>query len=265
MSRLKMTFMTAAMLLALAALTLNSLAQPPWPWRGWRRWPGRRRSGWLWRAGRRFWRARRRLVASVGIQPGCSGRLEAERQAEGSDQEPERQIQCPDAGIRAPRWGWVAPADLVVRAVAQVKAKAVAAMAGRRPRWWRRRVRRWWWIRWWRGAAKARTPMHRPVAAGGNRGNRGNRGQNGQGGVPEDPAVVAQRNEQRAMAREAMTELRQNAEASLAKILEKSQVTRLLQISLQLEGTQSVVCQNRDHTLMATWSTSFRSTKPSTR
>ena len=29
MSRLKLTFMTAAMLLALAALTLNSLAQPP--------------------------------------------------------------------------------------------------------------------------------------------------------------------------------------------------------------------------------------------
>src|ERR1700733_10174040 len=29
MSRLRLTFMTAAMLLALAALTLNSLAQPP--------------------------------------------------------------------------------------------------------------------------------------------------------------------------------------------------------------------------------------------
>jgi hypothetical protein len=72
-----------------------------------------------------------------------------------------------------------------------------------------------------------------PGGGGGGRGNRGNRGQNG--GVPEDPAVVEQRNQQRQMAREAMNELRQTAETSLGKILDKSQVTRLKQIQLQLE------------------------------
>ncbi len=85
------------------------------------------------------------------------------------------------------------------------------------------------------------------AGGGGGRGNRGNRNQNGQGGVPEDPAVVAQRNEQRQMAREAMNGLRQASESSLAKILDKSQVTRLKQISLQLEGTPAVLCQIETH------------------
>ena len=74
---------------------------------------------------------------------------------------------------------------------------------------------------------------------GGGRGNRGNRGQNG--GVPEDPAVVEQRNQQRQMVREAMNELRLTAESSLAKILDKGQVARLKQIQLQLEGPMVVL------------------------
>jgi hypothetical protein len=70
---------------------------------------------------------------------------------------------------------------------------------------------------------------------GGGRGNRGNRNQNGQQ-IPEDPEVAQQRAEQRQMMRDAMTELRQSAETSLARILDKGQVTRLKQIQLQLEG-----------------------------
>jgi hypothetical protein len=85
------------------------------------------------------------------------------------------------------------------------------------------------------------------AGGGGGRGNRGNRNQNGQNGVQEDPAVVAQRNEQRAMAREAMNELRQNSESALAKLLDRNQVARLKQISLQLEGNQAVLCQNETH------------------
>ena len=77
--------------------------------------------------------------------------------------------------------------------------------------------------------------------AGGGRGNRGNRNQNGQGGIPEDPAVVEQRNQQRQMVCEAMDELRQGSESSLAKILDKGQVARLKQIQLQLEGTRAVL------------------------
>jgi hypothetical protein len=70
---------------------------------------------------------------------------------------------------------------------------------------------------------------------GGGRGNRGNRNQNGQQ-IPEDPEVAQQRAEQRQMMRDAMTELRQSAETSLARILDKGQVARLKQIQLQLEG-----------------------------
>jgi hypothetical protein len=77
---------------------------------------------------------------------------------------------------------------------------------------------------------------------GGGRGNRGNRNQNGQG-VPEDPEVA----QQRELAREAMNELRQSAESSLGKILEKGQAIRLKQIQLQLEGPSAVVCQNPTH------------------
>jgi hypothetical protein len=75
---------------------------------------------------------------------------------------------------------------------------------------------------------------------GGNRGNRGNRNQNGQG-IPEDPEVAQQRAEQREMMREAMAELRQSAETSLGRILEKGQATRLKQIQLQLEGPTVVL------------------------
>jgi hypothetical protein len=75
---------------------------------------------------------------------------------------------------------------------------------------------------------------------GGGRGNRGNRNQNGQQ-IPEDPEVAQQRAEQRQMMRDAMTELRQSAETSLARILDKGQVTRLKQIQLQLEGPNVVL------------------------
>ena len=59
-------------------------------------------------------------------------------------------------------------------------------------------------------------------------GGRGNRGPGGQ----QDP----ERAQQFAMMREAMNELTQNAEASLGKILDKSQAVRLKQIQLQLQG-----------------------------
>ena len=75
---------------------------------------------------------------------------------------------------------------------------------------------------------------------GGGGRNRGNRGQNGQG-IPEDPEVAQQRAEQREMMREAMNELRQSAETSLGRILDKGQVTRLKQIQLQLEGPNVVL------------------------
>jgi hypothetical protein len=78
------------------------------------------------------------------------------------------------------------------------------------------------------------------VGGGGNRGNRGNRNQNGQG-IPEDPEVAQQRAEQREMMREAMTALRQSAETSLGRILDKGQATRLKQIQLQLEGPTVVL------------------------
>ena len=97
-----------------------------------------------------------------------------------------------------------------------------------------RGIRRW---RWRPGAGD----LNGQAGGGrGNRGNRGNRNQNGQG-IPEDPAVVEQRNQQRQMAREAMDELRQGSESSLAKILDKGQVARLKQIQLQLEGIRAVL------------------------
>ena len=43
------------------------------------------------------------------------------------------------------------------------------------------------------------------------------------------------------MAREAMNELRQTAESSLGKILDRAQVTRLKQIELQLPGPEVVL------------------------
>ena len=95
------------------------------------------------------------------------------------------------------------------------------------------------------GAGQAQDPNAQGGGRG-NRGNRGNRNQNGQG-IPEDPQVAAERQQRFAMAREAMTELRQVAESSLGKILDKTQVNRLKQISLQLEGTGAVVCQNSSH------------------
>ena len=75
---------------------------------------------------------------------------------------------------------------------------------------------------------------------GGGRGNRGNRNQNGQA-VPVDPEVAQQRAEQRALMRESMNELRQSAESSLGKILDRAQVTRLKQIELQLPGPSVVL------------------------
>ena len=75
---------------------------------------------------------------------------------------------------------------------------------------------------------------------GGGRGNRGNRNQNGQN-IPEDPEVAAQRAEQREMMRVAMAELRQSAETSLGRILDTKQATRLKQIQLQLEGPSAVL------------------------
>jgi hypothetical protein len=78
------------------------------------------------------------------------------------------------------------------------------------------------------------------AGGGGNRGNRGNRNQNGQA-IPEDPEVAQQRAEQREMMSEAMAELRQSAETSLGRILDKGQATRLKQIQLQLVGPNVVL------------------------
>jgi len=65
---------------------------------------------------------------------------------------------------------------------------------------------------------------------GGGGGGRGNRGQ-------QDP----ERAQRFAMMREAMDELTQTAEASLGKILDKAQVTRLKQIQLQLQGPGAIL------------------------
>jgi hypothetical protein len=64
-------------------------------------------------------------------------------------------------------------------------------------------------------------------------GGRGNRGPGGQ----QDPA----RAQQFAMMREAMDELTQGAETSLGKILDKTQATRLKQIQLQLQGPGAIL------------------------
>jgi hypothetical protein len=64
-------------------------------------------------------------------------------------------------------------------------------------------------------------------------GGRGNRGPGGQ----QDPG----RAQQFAMMREAMDELTQGAEASLGKILDKTQATRLKQIQLQLQGPGAIL------------------------
>jgi hypothetical protein len=64
-------------------------------------------------------------------------------------------------------------------------------------------------------------------------GGRGNRGPGGQ----QDPG----RAQQFAMMREAMNELTQSAEASLGKILDKTQATRLKQIQLQLQGPGAIL------------------------
>jgi hypothetical protein len=68
---------------------------------------------------------------------------------------------------------------------------------------------------------------------GGGGGGRGNRGPGG----PPDP----ERAQQFAMMREAMGELTQSAEASLGKILDKTQATRLKQIQLQLQGPGAIL------------------------
>ena len=67
-----------------------------------------------------------------------------------------------------------------------------------------------------------------PNQGQGGGGGRGNRGPGGQ----QDP----ERAQRFAMMRQAMDELTQSAESSLAKILDKSQVIRLKQIQLQLQG-----------------------------
>jgi hypothetical protein len=69
-----------------------------------------------------------------------------------------------------------------------------------------------------------------PGQGGGGRGNRGPGGQ-------QDPG----RAQQFAMMREAMDELTQSAETSLGKILDKTQATRLKQIQLQLQGPGAIL------------------------
>ena len=53
------------------------------------------------------------IAAAVGVQSGRPGGPEAQRQAEGSDQEPERQVQRADAGVAGPDGS--GPADRVGR------------------------------------------------------------------------------------------------------------------------------------------------------
>jgi hypothetical protein len=65
----------------------------------------------------------------------------------------------------------------------------------------------------------------------------GGRGNRGPGGQPQDP----ERAQRFAMMRQAMDELTQTAEASLGKILDKSQVARLKQIQLQLQGPGAIL------------------------
>jgi hypothetical protein len=77
-----------------------------------------------------------------------------------------------------------------------------------------------------------------PNGPGGNQnqgggGGRGNRGPGGQ----QDP----ERAQRFALMREAMDELTQSAETSLGKILDKTQVTRLKQIQLQLQGPGAIL------------------------
>jgi len=71
---------------------------------------------------------------------------------------------------------------------------------------------------------------------GGGRGNRGNGNPNGPGGQ-----IDPERAQQFAAMREATDELRQTAESSLGKILDKGQAIRLKQIQLQLAGPSAVL------------------------
>jgi Spy/CpxP family protein refolding chaperone len=74
-------------------------------------------------------------------------------------------------------------------------------------------------------------------------------GGGGNGGNGNGPPfqLDPERQQQFEMLRQGQEELRQTAEASLARMLEKGQISRLKQISLQLEGPSAVVCQNAAH------------------
>ena len=89
MSRLRITLMSAAMMVALAALTLNSLAQPPGRNGGG---PGGGPGGFsAWRPRRAWWSRRSwRLAALVGFQPGSPRGYEGQGQTESSNQDSQR-------------------------------------------------------------------------------------------------------------------------------------------------------------------------------
>jgi hypothetical protein len=242
MSRLRLTFMTAAMLLALAALTLNSLAQPPGRGGGG---GGGGRGGFGGGPGGGFGGpgggfggfgggSLLQLASNPGIQEELKLKDKQKAQIKSLNDKYNAQMQefrgqfAGPGGPGGPQGkgqGRGGNGNGQNGQNGQGGGGGGGGFGG--------------------GGGQGQDP-NAQNGGGGGRGNRGNRNQNGQG-IPEDPEVVAQRNEQRQMAREAMNELRVAAESSLAKILDRGQVTRLKQISLQLEGTPAVLCQNVAH------------------
>ena len=141
---------------------------------------------------------RRRLAASVGVEPGRPRRPEAQRQAKGQDQEPQRQISTRRCRSCAARWAaGLAAGGKVGRAKGNAaEGGGGRTMAAERPangRACRTAAVAWRW-RW-------RWPRSRPQRQPGwrwpwNRGNRGNRKARAFRKIP----LSWQRNEQRQMA-----------------------------------------------------------------
>jgi hypothetical protein len=237
MSRLRMTFMTAAMLLALAALTLNSLAQPPagggGGGGGGRGGFGGGRGG-FGGPGGGFGGPGGGSLLQLASNPAVQEDLKLKDKQKAQIKSLNDKYNAQTQEMRT-QFGMGGPGGPGGPGGAQGKGQGRGGNGGQAGGG---------------GGAGDGGQVQDPDAqagGGGGRGNRGNRNRNGQGGVPEDPAVVEQRNQQRQMAREAMNELRQTAESTLGKILDKTQVSRLKQISLQLEGNQAILCRNETH------------------
>jgi Spy/CpxP family protein refolding chaperone len=212
MSRLRITFMTAALVLALAALTLNSLAQPP----------GRGGGGGFGGPGGGFGGPGGSLL-QLASNPGVQADMKVTEKQKSQIKSLNDNYGAQTKQLRDQMGG---PGGRGQGGGGNGNPNGQNGPGGGF------------------GGGQGQFPNDPAGGAGGGggggRGNRGNRNQNGQG-IPVDPEVAAARAAQFQMMREAMTELRQSAETSLGRILNKAQVNRLKQIQLQLEGPEALV------------------------